>query len=92
MTLKATGGGAYKFADDFLEKLGVCLDKLDEMDSVVSGANFLLQSIPGAAFTHMNGLRNPVDVSPNNLFPYLLVNIGSGVSILKVALLHWGTF
>lgn len=40
----------------------------------------------------MNGLRNPVDVSPNNLFPYLLVNIGSGVSILKVALLHWGTF
>ncbi|CAL5051704.1 unnamed protein product [Urochloa decumbens] len=82
--LKATGGGAYKFADDFREKLGVYLDKLDEMDSVVSGANFLLQNIPGAAFTHMNGQRNPVDVSPNNLFPYLLVNIGSGVSILKV--------
>ncbi|KAJ1258511.1 hypothetical protein BS78_10G080800 [Paspalum vaginatum] len=84
MTLKATGGGAYKFADDFREKLGVCLDKLDEMDSVVSGANFLLQNIPGAAFTHMNGQRNPINVSPNNLFPYLLVNIGSGVSILKV--------
>ncbi|KAF8660882.1 hypothetical protein HU200_057469 [Digitaria exilis] len=78
------GGGAYKFANDFREKLGVCLDKLDEMDSVVSGANFLLQNVPGAAFTHMNGQRNPVDVSPNNLFPYLLVNIGSGVSILKV--------
>jgi len=31
------------FADDFLEELGVCLDMLDEMDSVVSGANFLLQ-------------------------------------------------
>lgn len=84
MTLKATGGGAYKFADDFWEKLGVCLDKLDEMDSVVSGANFLLQNIPGAAFTHMNRQRIPVDISPNNLFPYLLVNIGSGVSILKV--------
>ncbi|KAL5199445.1 hypothetical protein ABZP36_020648 [Zizania latifolia] len=84
MTLKATGGGAYKFADDFREKLGVCLDKLDEMDSVVSGANFLLQNIPGAAFTHMNGKRSSVDISPNNLFPYLLVNIGSGVSILKV--------
>ena len=40
---QASGGGAYKFADDFREKLGVCLDKLDEMDSVVSGANFLLQ-------------------------------------------------
>ncbi|KAF8783930.1 hypothetical protein HU200_000103 [Digitaria exilis] len=84
VALKATGGGAYKFANDFREKLGVCLDKLDEMDSVVSGANFLLQNVPGAAFTHMNGQRNPVDVSPNNLFPYLLVNIGSGVSILKV--------
>ncbi|TVU12151.1 hypothetical protein EJB05_45781 [Eragrostis curvula] len=84
ISLKATGGGAYKFADDFREKLGVCLDKLDEMDSVVSGANFLLQNIPGAAFTHMNGKRKPVNVSPNNLFPYLLVNIGSGVSVLKV--------
>ncbi|KAF8660728.1 hypothetical protein HU200_057470 [Digitaria exilis] len=81
--LGCNGGGAYKFANDFREKLGVCLDKLDEMDSVVSGANFLLQNVPGAAFTHMNGQRNPVDVSPNNLFPYLLVNIGSGVSILK---------
>jgi len=87
--LKASGGGAYKFADDFREKLGVCLDKLDEMDSVVSGANFLLQNIPGAAFTHMNGQRNPADVSPNNLFPYLLVNIGSGVSILKHNVGHW---
>ncbi|KAL6861208.1 hypothetical protein ACP4OV_016908 [Aristida adscensionis] len=97
VTLKATGGGAYKFADNFREKLGVCLDKLDEMDSVVSGANFLLQArpvlyvtdallqnVPGAAFTHMNGKRSTVDISPNNLFPYLLVNIGSGVSILKV--------
>jgi pantothenate kinase len=43
---QATGGGAYKFSDDFREKLGVCLDKLDEMDSVVSGANFLLQVSP----------------------------------------------
>ena len=41
--MQATGGGSFKFADDFREKLGVNLDKLDEMDSVVSGANFLLQ-------------------------------------------------
>ncbi|VAI84074.1 unnamed protein product [Triticum turgidum subsp. durum] len=88
MTLKATGGGSYKFGDDFRQKLGVSLDKLDEMDSVVSGANFLLQNVPGAAFTHMSGKRNSIDISPDNLFPYLLVNIGSGVSILKVALLR----
>ncbi|KAF8772281.1 hypothetical protein HU200_005929 [Digitaria exilis] len=48
-----------------------------------SKENVALKNVPGAAFTHMNGQRNPVDVSPNNLFPYLLVNIGSGVSILK---------
>jgi pantothenate kinase len=47
-----------------------------------------MQNVPGAAFTHMNGKRNSIDISPDNLFPYLLVNIGSGVSILKVALLH----
>jgi type II pantothenate kinase len=41
--LQATGGGSFKFGDDFRDKLGVSLDKLDEMDSVVSGANFLLQ-------------------------------------------------
>lgn len=41
--MQATGGGSYKFSDDFRQKLGVNLDKLDEMDSVVSGANFLLQ-------------------------------------------------
>lgn len=40
---KASGGGAFKFADVFKEKLGISLDKLDEMDSVVAGANFLLK-------------------------------------------------
>lgn len=49
---QAAGGGAYKFADDFREKLGVCLDKIDEMDSVVSGANFLLQVSPSLHFTY----------------------------------------
>jgi hypothetical protein len=47
-----------------------------------------MQNVPGAAFTYMNGKRNSIDISPDNLFPYLLVNIGSGVSILKVGLLH----
>lgn len=41
--VKATGGGAYKFADLFKERLGVSLDKEDEMDCLVAGANFLLK-------------------------------------------------
>ena len=40
---KATGGGAYKYADLFKEELGICLDKEDEMDCLVAGANFLLK-------------------------------------------------
>lgn len=43
MSEKATGGGAYKFADLFKEKLGVSIDKEDEMDCLVAGANFLLK-------------------------------------------------
>lgn len=41
--MKATGGGAYKFADLFKERLGVSLDKEDEMNCLVAGANFLLK-------------------------------------------------
>ena len=41
--MKATGGGAYKFADLFKERLGVGLDKEDEMNCLVAGANFLLK-------------------------------------------------
>lgn len=84
MEIKATGGGAFKFADIFKEKLGVNLDKLDEMDTVVTGANFLLKKIPNESFTFMHQKRTPVDVNQRNLFPYLLVNIGSGVGMIKV--------
>ena len=39
----ATGGGAFKFADLFKEKLGIVFDKEDEMHSLVCGVNFLLK-------------------------------------------------
>ncbi|XP_043813391.1 pantothenate kinase 2 isoform X4 [Manihot esculenta] len=82
--IKATGGGAYKFADLFKEKLGVSLDKEDEMDCLVAGANFLLKAIRHEAFTHMEGHKKFVQIDHNDLFPYLLVNVGSGVSMIKV--------
>ncbi|RDX74078.1 Pantothenate kinase 2, partial [Mucuna pruriens] len=82
--IKATGGGAYKYTDLFKERLGVSLDKEDEMDCLVAGANFLLKAIRHEAFTHMEGQKKFVQIDPNDLFPYLLVNIGSGVSMIKV--------
>lgn len=82
--IKATGGGAYKYADVFKERLGVSLDKEDEMNCLVAGANFLLKAIRHEAFTHMEGQKEFVQIDQHDLFPYLLVNIGSGVSIIKV--------
>ncbi|KAF4366130.1 hypothetical protein F8388_014848 [Cannabis sativa] len=83
-TVKATGGGAYKYADLIKEKLGVCLDKEDEMDCLVAGANFLLKAVHEEAFTYTNGRKEFVQIDQDDLYPYLLVNIGSGVSMIKV--------
>ncbi|KAJ6898188.1 hypothetical protein NC652_024878 [Populus alba x Populus x berolinensis] len=82
--LKATGGGAYKFSDLFKEKLGISLEKEDEMDCLVTGANFLLKAVNHEAFTYLNGQKEFVQIDHNDLYPYLLVNIGSGVSMIKV--------
>ncbi|GKV22897.1 hypothetical protein SLEP1_g32711 [Rubroshorea leprosula] len=82
--VKATGGGAYKFADLFNEELGISLDKEDEMDCLVSGANFLLKAVQQEAFTYLHGHKEFVQIDHNDLYPYLLVNIGSGVSMIKV--------
>ncbi|KAK8521467.1 hypothetical protein V6N12_005370 [Hibiscus sabdariffa] len=54
------------------------------MDCLVAGANFLLKAIRHEAFTHMEGHKEFVQIDHNDLFPYLLVNVGSGVSIIKV--------
>ncbi|KAJ0038258.1 hypothetical protein Pint_22955 [Pistacia integerrima] len=82
--VKATGGGAYKFADLVKEKLGIIVEKEDEMDCLVAGANFLLKAVHQEAFTYMDGQKEFVHVDINDLYPYLLVNIGSGVSMIKV--------
>ncbi|RAL53277.1 hypothetical protein DM860_006949 [Cuscuta australis] len=84
VTIKATGGGAFKFANLFKEKLGITLDKVDEMDCLVAGANFLLKAVQHEAFTHINGQKEYVQIDQKDLYPYLLVNIGSGVSMIKV--------
>jgi type II pantothenate kinase len=82
--IKATGGGAFKFTDLFKEKLGINLDKEDEMDCLVTGANFLLKAVPREAFMYIDEQKQFVEIDHNDLYPYLLVNIGSGVSMIKV--------
>ncbi|XP_064455596.1 4'-phosphopantetheine phosphatase-like [Ornithodoros turicata] len=85
-TIKVTGGGAFKYRDLISKTLGLHVDMEDEMKCLIDGCNFLLKNIPDEVFEyHRHG--NP-EYKFNNtdprLFPYLLVNIGSGVSVLKV--------
>mmetsp|Transcript_6065 Transcript_6065/g.25599 ORF Transcript_6065/g.25599 Transcript_6065/m.25599 type:complete len:231 (+) Transcript_6065:611-1303(+) len=102
--VRATGGGAVKYAENFRQELAVVLNHLDEMDCLVRGLNFLLtkaqrevyvfdhepllsaaMSEPASpsVFPDLENSRKFVDAS-DDPFPYLLVNIGSGVSIIKV--------
>ncbi|XP_077437422.1 pantothenate kinase 1a isoform X1 [Vanacampus margaritifer] len=90
-TLCATGGGAYKFEDDFRAMAELELLKLDELDCLIRGLLFMdrlgFNGHPECYYFH-----NPSDTQScikqqctlDNPFPMLLVNIGSGVSILAV--------
>ena len=81
----ATGGGAVKFAAAIREALRVEVQALDEMHSLIGGLNFLLLEVPYEVFSY--SAETPMRFHDTHLrhgrFPYLLVNIGSGVSIVK---------
>ncbi|KAF3841856.1 hypothetical protein F7725_023807 [Dissostichus mawsoni] len=90
-TLCATGGGAYKFENEFRSMADLELLKLDELDCLIRG----LLYVDRVSFNgHPEGyyFENPSDTQScvkktctlDNPFPMLLVNIGSGVSILAV--------
>ncbi|PFH37606.1 fumble protein [Besnoitia besnoiti] len=81
--LRATGGGAHKFGPLFMQKLGVQLKKRDEMESIMKGLVCLASSTNSVfRFDLQHKKRIHVHVT-TPLYPFLVVNIGSGVSILK---------
>eukprot|EP01132_Coremiostelium_polycephalum_P005431 gene5431-6775_t len=86
--VRVTGGGAYKYADLFEKKLGCKLIKEDEMQCLIWGTNFLLNRIQRESFTYspIPNSQSPKEFidKVDNPYPYLLVQIGSGVSVLKV--------
>ena len=86
-TIPATGGGAQRFADLIQRKLGVSLTQVKEMDSVVAGVNFILRYAPELIFSYdiERQLRRPLTAPrpDDSQYPYLLVNVGSGVSLVK---------
>lgn len=85
----ATGGGACKFEDDIKRKLGINLYKTDELDSVIHGIHYIDKY---NAEKECYFLEDPLDDTKcikvpydfSQPYPYLVVNIGSGVGILAV--------
>jgi pantothenate kinase len=47
-----TGGGAWKYANLIKEKVGLPIDKRDEMKCIVGGCNFLLKNISDETFVY----------------------------------------
>ncbi|OZJ03235.1 hypothetical protein BZG36_03434 [Bifiguratus adelaidae] len=83
--IKATGGGAHLFYEKLLQRLpGVSVQKEDEMDCLVTGLNFYISEIPYEVFTYSESDPMMFEETPTDIYPYMLVNIGSGVSILEV--------
>ncbi|KAK0944448.1 hypothetical protein LTR29_004137 [Friedmanniomyces endolithicus] len=88
LTVQATGGGAFKFYDRIKERLGVGVQREDEMTCLIMGLDFFITEIPMEVFTYNDADPENAavyqDVRPGP-YPYLLVNIGSGVSMIKVS-------
>ncbi|KAM9923353.1 hypothetical protein OXX59_005228 [Metschnikowia pulcherrima] len=89
----STGGGAHKFSklmtSTFAKnKLPMQIVKKDEMECLIKGLDWLITKIPNEIFTYdleKDNIRfNTSPVTEKDIYPYLLVNIGSGVSMIKV--------
>jgi type II pantothenate kinase len=74
--------------DNRYDKGAVCTLRTWHTDFGFAGLDFFINEIPNEVFTYsedspMAFMSHPPD--PPNIYPYLLVNIGSGVSMIKVS-------
>lgn len=86
-TVCATGGGAYKFESELKKQVNLELHKFDELDSLIHGIHYIEAYNPKECYylkspLDKNCSKTPYDFS--HPYPFLVVNIGSGVSILAV--------
>ncbi|KAL9006128.1 MAG: hypothetical protein Q9188_001097 [Gyalolechia gomerana] len=85
MSIMATGGGAYKYYEEMKRVLGVEVLREDEMDCLIMGLDFFITEIPQEVFTYNDADPMHFEEARADIYPYLLVNIGSGVSMIKVS-------
>jgi len=71
------------------QRLGINLCKYDEMSCLIRGLHYLCRHYPNECYywkhpkVHNEARKVPFQLGPNP-YPYIIVNIGSGVSILLV--------
>ncbi|KAJ1336033.1 type II pantothenate kinase [Microdochium nivale] len=85
LCVMATGGGSYKYYDRIRQRLGIDVHREDEMQCLIIGLDFFITEIPREVFTYSETDPMHFAEPDENIYPYMLVNIGSGVSILKVS-------
>lgn len=90
-TICATGGGAYKFEQDFQMRVNLELHKFDELDCLIKGIHHIDRNAlgPKSECYFWKQPKHPelcekVSFDFRDPYPYLVVNVGSGVSILTV--------
>ncbi|KAI9927887.1 hypothetical protein ASPWEDRAFT_135881 [Aspergillus wentii DTO 134E9] len=81
----ATGGGAYKYYDKLRETLNIDIIREEEMECLITGLDFFITEIPNEVFTYSDDEPMQFAEARPDVYPYLLVNIGSGVSMIKVS-------
>ncbi|KAF4315869.1 hypothetical protein BBO99_00007248 [Phytophthora kernoviae] len=91
--LPCTGGGAHKYGPAFNEMAAIELEKYDEIECTIAGLHLLLTTLSDEVYTfedvdfsslaasRVKTIQYDVD---EDIYPYLLVSIGSGVSVLYV--------
>ncbi|KAG7395019.1 hypothetical protein PHYBOEH_004384 [Phytophthora boehmeriae] len=91
--LPCTGGGAHKYGPAFTEMAAIELERYDEIKCTITGLHLLLTTLSDEVYTfedvdfsslaasRVKTIQYDVD---EDIYPYLLVSIGSGVSVLYV--------
>ena len=89
--IRATGGGSHKFQTTFQDSLGIKICPLDELGTMIKALHFLVLQNSDEVYnlecldcTESSRVRCISIDLKGNLYPYMLCNIGSGVSIVQV--------
>jgi len=85
-----TGGGSYRFADLFEKSVGWSFVRVGEFDALVKGLRFIFNHMPDSLYClQADGAEIPAGFCNrcfnSGRFPVLVCNIGTGVSMIKVA-------